>query len=127
MTDPKVAEFMEANGLDGDTRLYRYSDAEHVTAVSEGVHRLSANTDPTEAVTNVYEQGHVELAVHLGSGLSFAESAENTWKADGRICVELKLADALEQGGRVYPVDSITTERVWYVTLPEGSVPVRVV
>jgi hypothetical protein len=127
MTEPKVAEFMAANGLDGETRLYRYSDAEHVTPASEGGHRISANADPTEAVTNVYEQGHVELAVHLGPGLSFAESAENTWKDDGRVCVELKLVDALEQGGRVYPVDSITTERVWYVTLPEGSVPVRVV
>ena len=127
MTEPKVAEFLGANGLDGETRLYRYSEAEHMATVPEGGHRLSANANPSEAVTNVYEQGHVELAVHLGPGLSFAESVENGWKDDGRVCVELKLADALEQGGRVYPVDSITTERVWYVTLPEGSVPVRVV
>ena len=127
MTDPQVAEFLAANELDAESQLYRYSLPEHLSNTDDGGHRLSANADPSEAVTNVYGQGHVELAVHLGPGLSFSESPENSWKDARRICVELRLADVLEQGGRIYPVESITTERVWYVTLPEGSVRVRVV
>jgi hypothetical protein len=34
--------------------------------------------------------------------------------------------DALDQGGLVYPVESITTDRVCYVTIPQGHVRVRV-
>jgi peptidoglycan hydrolase-like protein with peptidoglycan-binding domain len=127
MTDSQVAAFLAANGLDADSRLYRHSLPEYLSSTDDGGHRISANADPSEAVTNVYGQGHVELAVHVGPGLSFSESPENSWKDAGRICVELRLADVLEQGGRVYPVESIATERVWYVTLPEGSVRVRVV
>jgi hypothetical protein len=31
----------------------------------------------------------------------------------------------LDQGGRIYPVESVITSRIWYLTLPEGGVRVR--
>lgn len=43
----------------------------------------------------------------------------------GRTGVEIRLQDALDQGGRIYPVESVITGRVWYLTLPEGGVVVR--
>jgi hypothetical protein len=39
--------------------------------------------------------------------------------------VEIRLGDILEQGGLVYPVESVTVERAWYCTLPAGSIEVR--
>ena len=42
-----------------------------------------------------------------------------------RVEVEVRLADLLEQGGRMYPVESVTVERGWYFTLPAGSIDVR--
>jgi hypothetical protein len=42
-----------------------------------------------------------------------------------RVEVEVQLADILQQGGLVYPVESVTVERVVYCTLPEGAVTVR--
>jgi hypothetical protein len=39
--------------------------------------------------------------------------------------VEVRLGDILRQGGLIYPVESVTVERVWYCTLPEGAVDVR--
>jgi hypothetical protein len=38
--------------------------------------------------------------------------------------VEIRLGDLLAQGGRMYPVESVTVERAWYFTLPSGSVEV---
>ena len=32
--------------------------------------------------------------------------------------VEVRLEDVLRQGGLVYPVESVSVERVWYCTLP---------
>jgi hypothetical protein len=42
-----------------------------------------------------------------------------------RVEVEVRLADIIAQGGLVYPVESVTVERVVYCTLPSGSVTVR--
>lgn len=39
--------------------------------------------------------------------------------------VEVRLQDILDQGGLVYPVESVTVERAWYCTLPAGSIEVR--
>ena len=75
---------------------------------------------------DVYGQGHITLAAHVGAGIAFSESADNDWRSDSRRCVELRLGDALDQGGLVYPVESITTDRVWYVTIPQGHIRVRV-
>jgi len=124
----RVKEWMESNGLTVESRLYRYSLPEHLEATGDaGYAEISANPDPSEAVIDVYGQGHPTLAVHVGAGLAFAESADNGWQSDDRRCVELRLGDVLEQGGSVYPVESITTESAWYLTLPKGKVRVRVV
>jgi hypothetical protein len=42
-----------------------------------------------------------------------------------RQTVSVRLGDVLVQGGRVYPVASSVTDRVWYVTLPAGGIDVR--
>ena len=125
VNDGSVQEFMRANQLTGETRLYRYSLPEFLEPTDDpAIFEISANDDPSEAVVNVYDQGHTGLAVHIGAGLSFAESADNEWCSAERTCVELRLQDVLDQGGRIYPVESVTTERAWYVTLPQGSIPV---
>ena len=96
-------------------------------------------------MVDVYGQGHIVQAERAGPGLSFAESAQPDWQETmeqrvlqagaatrqvlslERVEVEVRLGDSLEQGGLVYPVESVTVERAWYCTLPSGSVPVRVV
>ena len=123
----KLKEWMRSNDLTAETRLYRYSLPEFLQATDEpGIAEITANRDPSEAVTDVHGEGHITLAVHLGAGLAFAEARDNDWHSDQRRCVELRLGDALDQGSLVYPVESITTERVWYVTIPQGKVRVRV-
>jgi hypothetical protein len=122
----QLEELMQSNQLTVETRLYRYPLPEFVASTGDsGIVEISANDDPSEAVTDVYGQGHATLAVHIGAGLAFAESRDNDWRSAERHCVELRLGDALEQGGLIYPVESITTERVWYVTLPQGKIRVR--
>ena len=123
--DP-VGEQLASLGLRPESRLYRHTRPEFLEPLDEpGTYRISANPDPSEAVVDVYAGGHTTLAVHLGPGLAFAEAADNEWRESGRACVELLLRDVLDQGGRVYPVESVITERVWYLTLPEGGVRVR--
>ena len=87
--------------------------------------RLSANDDPSEAITDVYEGGHGKLAANVGPGLAFVQSKGEDWHSPDRKLVEVRLQDVLDQGGRIYPVASVITEPVFYLTLPEGSVEVR--
>ncbi len=58
------------------------------------------------------------------AGLAFSEVRDNQWAEEGRIEVEVRLGDVLGQGGLVYPVESVITEKVWYLTMPEGEVRV---
>ena len=105
---------------------------------------LHANTMPSEAVIDVYGQGYLVQAEQVGPGLAFAESAAPNWQEtmemralrEGRgkrvpgsdaIEVEVILQDILNHGGLIYPVESVTVERVWYCTLPAESVHVRAV
>ena len=121
-----ISEVMETNGFTGESRFYRYTLPEFLEALEEpGTFRISANPDPSEAVVDIYLGGHICLAEHVGPGLAFAESAENDWEEAGRTGVAIRLRHVLDQGGRIYPVESIITGRVWYFTLPEGGVLVR--
>ena len=122
----KIEEILQSNGLTNETKLYRYTLPEFIEENEAGELVLSANDDPSEAIVDVYEGGHGSLATHVGPGLAFAQSKENEWTADDRTAVEVRLQDVLEQGGRIYPVESVITERVWYFTLPSGSVRVKV-
>jgi len=124
-TQSVIEDLMKTNGFSGESRFYRYTLPEFLTKDEEaGGYRLSSDPDPAEAVVDVYSQGHVSLAKHVGPGLAFAESADNTWCSAERTCVELRLQDVIDQGGRIYPVESVTTERTWYATLPQGSIRV---
>ena len=121
-----VLKLMESNGFTGESRFYRYTLPEFLKPLEEpGMFLISANEDPSESVINVYEDDHFWLAAQIGPGLAFAEIADNEWKATERIGIEIRLQDVLDQGGLIYPVQSIITERVWYFTLPSGSVRVR--
>ena len=120
----KIEEILQSNGLTNETKLYRYTLPEFIEENEAGELVLSANDDPSEAIVDVYEGGHGSLASHMGPGLAFSESKENEWKSSDRTAVEIRLQDALEQGGRIYPVESIITDRVWYLTLPKGHVRV---
>lgn len=123
-----LAELMASNDLTAESRFYRHTLAEFLEPAGEaGLHHISANDDPSEAVVDVYRGGHISLAVRLGPGLAFAESAESEWQGSDRVCVEVRFGDVLDQGGLIYPVESVITDRVWYMTLPSGGVAVRVV
>jgi hypothetical protein len=122
----EVQAVLAAHGLSPETALYRQTLRVHLTPADEdGAFTLTANPDPSESVVDVYGEGHLSLAAHVGAGLAFAASADQ-WTADDRVAVAVRLGDVLAQGGRVYPVESVITEQVWYCTLPAGSVRVRI-
>lgn len=141
-------KLMKEHQLFGDTRLYREAMRDALEPTDQpGVFRLKANASPSESVVDVYGQGYVVQAEQVGAGLAFAQSDAPNWQetmemralkttgaghtrehralAAGRVEVEVLLHDVLRQGGLVYPVESVTVERAWYCTLPEGSVAVR--
>jgi hypothetical protein len=106
------------------------------------VYSLAANASPSESVIDVYGPGYVVQAEQVGAGLAFAESASPDWQetmelrtlraspdtvrsSRDRVEVEVRLTDILRQGGLIYPVESVTVERAWYCTLPDGKVDVR--
>ncbi len=139
-------QLMRDHGLFGDMRLYREAMRDALQPTSEpGVFRLAANPHPAESVVDVYGQGYVVQAEQVGPGLAFSQSDAPNWqetmemralKAGGgtgrpvardRVEVEVVLHDVLKQGGLVYPVESVTVERAWYCTLPDGGVVVRTV
>ena|SRR5438094_4707837 len=139
-----LSKLLKEHGLTGESRLYR--EAERSTLVATGApgrYRLAANPRPSESVVDVYGPGYLVQAELMGPGLAFAESASPNWQetmelralragrqeppsgeAD-RIEVEVRLEDILRQGGLMYPVESVTVERVWYFTLPQGPVEVQ--
>ncbi len=121
-----LAELMRENGFTAESRFYRQTLPEFLTPAEEpGVYRISANDDPSEAVINIYADGHTWLAQQIGPGLAFVESRDNEWQSSERTGVEVCLRDVLDQGGLVYPVASVITDRAWYFTLPRGGVEVR--
>jgi hypothetical protein len=138
-----LLRLLEAHHLSGDTRLYREAERASLSATgTPGVYRLAANVHPRETVVDVYGPCYPVQAEELGAGLAFAESPSPGWQetkelralkagvnraaveAD-HVEVEVRLADLLEQGGAMYPVQSVAVERAWYFTLPSGSIEVR--
>ena len=125
-TREKLSELLAENGLDPDSILYRETLTDFLEKTPRaGVFLLTANEDPSEAVVDVYGGGHVSLAAQIGAGLAFAESRDNQWQSDERVTVAVRLGDVLDQGGLIYPVESVITEKVWYLTLPESKIVVR--
>lgn len=141
-----LSRLLEEHNLLAETRLFR--EAERTSLISSdspGSYRLAANASPRESVIDVYGPGYVVQAEQVGPGLAFAESARPNWQetmelralraghdkpdaaAGDRVEVEVRLEDILRQGALMYPVASVTVERAWYFTLPQGSVDVRVV
>jgi hypothetical protein len=139
-----LSKLLDENGLTGDSRLYRETERTALTTTSTpGLFSLTANARPVESVIDVCGPGYVVQAEQVGPGLAFAESATPNWQETmemraleasraplragklDRVEVEVRLADLLRQGGRMYPVASVTVERAWYFTLPAGSIDVR--
>ena len=142
-TETVLLRLLEEHQLSADTRLYR--DVERKTlapTATSGVYRLAANAHPRETLVDVYGPGYLVQAEDVGPGLAFAESASPDWQetkelralqaganraaaeAD-HVRVEVRLADLLEQGAVMYPVESVIVARAWYFTLPSGSIEVR--
>ena len=121
-----LAELMREHGFTDQSRFYRQTLPEFLTSTDDpGVYRISANNDPSEAVINIYAGGHTWLAQQIGPGLAFVESRDNEWQSPDRTGVEVCLRDVLDQGGLIYSVVSVITDRAWYFTLPRGSIEVR--
>ena len=125
------------NSLTPDSRLYREVEKSALTpSTTRGMYRLAANPTPSESVVDIYGPGYVVQAEQLGPGLAFAATPSINWQEtvelrairgmqnQENLEVEIRLGDLLAQGGRMYPVESVTVERAWYFTLPSGSVEV---
>lgn len=137
-------KLLEEHGLTPDTPLYREAEREALAPTGKpGVYLIPANARPSEAVIDVYGQGYLVQAEQIGPGLAFAQSDLPNWQetvemrvlksrggeagkpsANG-VDVEVRLGDILRQGGLIYPVESVTVDRVWYCTLPSDSVEVH--
>jgi len=143
-TKAVLESLLEEHGLGAETRLFREATPDSLTPTNvPGVFRLHANAKPSESVVDVYGQGYLVQAEQVGPGLAFAESPSPNWQETmemralkgGRgaldalppvpVEVEIRLQDILTQGGLIYPVESVTVERVWYCTLPSESIDVR--
>ena len=135
---------LATHGLTADTRLYRETVRRSLTPTdTPGTFRLAANPTPNDSVVDVYGQGYLVQADQLGPGLAFAQSEAPDWQETmemrvlearrdrrslssiDRVEVEVRLGDILQQGGLIYPIESVTVERAWYCTLPSGSIEVR--
>jgi len=137
-TEATLSRLLAESGLTSESRLYREVERSALTPGSAGgLYRLPANTSPSESVLDIYGPGYVVQAEQLGPGLAFAAEPSINWQEtvelrairgmqqQANIEVEVSLGDLLAQGGRMYPVESVTVERAWYFTLPEGSIEVR--
>ena len=142
-TEKTLQKLMNENRLFAETPLYREAMRDSLTPTGKpGVFSLQANPKPSEAVVDVYGQGYVVQAEQVGPGLAFAESDTPNWqetmefrtmratrtskaKMADHVEVEIRLGEILNQGGLVYPVESVTVEKAWYCTLPAGSIEVR--
>ncbi len=122
--DPATAEVLSSNDLSLESRFYRYTLTEYLApAGDEGETRVSANSSPDEAVIDVYNDGVTLFAKDLAPGLVFAASRECEWESADRVCIEIRVGDVLEEGGRLYPVQFV--ENAWYLTFPSGSAAIR--
>ena len=123
--DEKLQEVLKESGFSADTLLFRETLGDFLSQDPEtGAWTITANPDPSEAVVNVYEGGATSLASQIGPGLAFTTSSDSQWSGDDRSTVAVRLGDVLDQGGRIYPVLSVITEPVFYLTLPAGRVRV---
>ena len=93
----QVESYLQSAGLTEDKVLYRASLPEFIQSNEAGESIISANADPSEAVVNVYEQGHVHLARDVGPGLAFVETQENEWNEDARKLVSIQVKDIILQ------------------------------
>ncbi|UCC25868.1 MAG: hypothetical protein JSU98_01980 [Gemmatimonadales bacterium] len=124
-TERILSETLEAHGLDAETVLYRATLEDFLELdESSGGWWMSANPDPSEAVVDVYGGGYGTVASQVGPGVAFALRPDSQWRDQGRVTVAVRLGDVLDQDGLLYPVESVITEPVWYVTLPAGRVRV---
>jgi hypothetical protein len=125
-TEKILSETLEAHGLDTESVLYRETLEGFLHQdESSGEWWISANPDPSEAVVDAYGGGYGTVASQIGPGLAFTLRADSQWQEEGRVTVAVRLRDVLEQGGLLYPVESVITEPVWYLTLPAGRVRVE--
>lgn len=143
-TQKALQKLLDEHRLFAETPLYREAMREAlIPTQTPGVFRLTANPAPAESVVDVYGQGYVVQAEQVGPGLAFAESDQPNWQetmemramkmtktsraaaSANHVEVEIRVGDILNQGGLVYPVESVTVERAWYCTLPSGSIEVR--
>lgn len=136
--EPVLSRLLAEHQLSPESLLYREVDRSALTATdTRGRHRIDANPAPSESVVDVYGPGYVVQAETVGAGLAFSQAPAHNWQetmelralrsgGTGPVLVEVRLGDLLQQGGLMYPVESVTVERAWYFTLPAGSVEVQV-
>ena len=123
-----LEDLLAENGWTRETVLFRATLPEHLSDTDlPGVFETTANPSASEAVVDIYGSGHGCVAEHVGPGLAFAERGDNSWAESARTLVQVRVSDVIDQGGLIYPVESVITEKVWYATLPSGRITVRAV
>lgn len=118
-------QFMKENHLDEDSVLYRYTSRKYLSE-KNGDLFLNAKSKPQDMVIDRYH-GHWEVFIgsEIGQGISFLSLKEVEYQNNDRVCVELKVSDALQQGGLIYEVTSLPTYlKAYFCTLPSGMVKV---
>lgn len=140
-----LSQILEEHGLTPQSRLFREVERESLEQTgTAGIYRIAANSEPGESIVDVYEgPGYIVQAESVGPGLAFAETTAPNWQetmelrtlqaleqdqkeaAADRVEVGVTIEELLGQGGRMYPVESVTVESAWYFTLPQGSIEVH--
>lgn len=121
----KVRELMQIENFTENTKFYRYVLPEHIEQIEDNIYDVTANDEATEMIEDHYDSGHLIMAKNIGPGLAFTIDFNTEYKADNRICIELKLKDILDQGGKIYEDKSSYEEGTWFFTIPKRRVRVK--
>jgi hypothetical protein len=143
MSDPALDRLLADRQLTAESLLYREVPFSALTPTdTPGVFRIAATDASTDTVVDIYGAGHRVQAEQVGAGLAFAGTEAPNWQEtkelrvvraeegvpiDPHVEVAARVGDLLAQGGRAYPVESVTVEQALYWTLPDGGIDVRVV
>lgn len=122
-----LSEIMHENKLDKEGLLYRFTSDKYLKHSEDGSEYIIANDAPQEMVIDKYDgQGHVFIAKDIGPGLTFMTEPLEEYVREDRVCVSVKIADILDQGGLIYSVTSLPAYiTAYFVTLPKKELPIK--
>jgi hypothetical protein len=124
----ELLAFMKENKLTPETKLYRYTSKDYLKNI-DGKLYLKAKKKPTDMIIDIYNgsSDNVFIASEMGQGISFLSIQEEEYESSGRVCIEIKIKDVLDQEGMIYPITSLPSYlKAFYCTIPNGLVKVKI-